>query len=223
MATLGRAPIVLRALALPGVAALRGLYLLVALPVAWVPAGVIVPASLAWLPLMILGVVLPLAAVTVARAGAAIAGWPARAWRGGRGARAERGRGGPRGEQGGAAGSGWPLLVRLRALASDPAVWLTPALAAAGATARLERILAAPLLGQPITSPYGLTTATRGGPNAPAGTDPAAWRDAAYLLLSIPLSALWASPIVALGPPAAVLIAISYRHLPDERISLGSW
>jgi signal transduction histidine kinase len=113
----------------------------------------------------------------------------------------------------------WP-----RAWASMPGVWFAPALAVARAAAGLERSLAGAVLGVAIPSPYPadgehLTSLSRFLGRA---ADPAARRDAAYVLPAVPLGAFWTLLALALSLVPVLLVVLPPFLYPDDRIALGS-
>jgi len=113
----------------------------------------------------------------------------------------------------------WP-----RAWAGMPGVWFAPALAVARAAAGLERSLAGAVLGVRIPSPYpadGEHLTSLSGFLVRAA-DPAARRDAAYVLLAVPLGVLATLLAFALSLVPALLVVLPPFLYPDDRIGLGS-
>jgi signal transduction histidine kinase len=171
----------------------RAGYLLAALPIGWGFTAAMVLTLVPWALLLLL-VLLPLAVLTVADAAAAAA------------------RRQPPG----------PLLVRLGAVAANPAAWLAPALAVGSAGAAVERALAGVVLRTRIPDPHeggkGAQAPSAWLTGAPA--DPATWQNAAYLALLAPLSIAWAA--APLGLPVAVfLLTWPAWADPQEQLALG--
>ncbi len=113
----------------------------------------------------------------------------------------------------------WP-----RAWAGLPGVWFAPALAVARAAAGLERSLAGAVLGVAVPSPYPadgehVTSLSRFLARA---ADPAARRDAAYVLLAVPLGVLATLLALALSLVPALLVVLPPFLYPGDRIALGS-
>jgi signal transduction histidine kinase len=115
-----------------------------------------------------------------------------------------------------------PLLIRLGAVAANPAAWLAPALAVGSAGAAVERALAGVVLRTRIPDPYeggkGAQAPSAWLTGAPAV--PATWQNAAYLALLAPLSIAWAA--APLGLPVAVfLLTWPAWADPQEQLALG--
>ncbi|HEX6676874.1 MAG TPA: sensor domain-containing protein [Actinomycetes bacterium] len=182
----------------------RTLYLLVAGPVALAAALAMAATVVPWLLFAAIAFGVP----ALPRAGAG----PERRTAPGR-SRAERH------ERPGAWEPVWP-----RAWARMPGVWFAPALAVAWAAAGLERSLAGAVLGIGIPGPYPadgahLTSLSRFLAGA---ADPAARRDAAYVLLAVPLGVLATLLALALSLVPALLVVLLPFLYPDDRIALGS-
>jgi hypothetical protein len=111
----------------------RAGYLVAALPIGWGFTAAMVLTLVPWALLLILVVLLPLAALTMVAAAAAATRRPARTSAGTAPPATARPPPGP-------------LLVRLGAVAANPAAWLAPTLAVGSAGAAVERALAGVVL-----------------------------------------------------------------------------
>jgi signal transduction histidine kinase len=182
----------------------RTLYLLVAGPIALAAALAMAVTVVPWLVFAAIALGVP----ALPRSGTRSGTGPARRPRAGR----------PR-ERAGVWAPVWP-----RAWAGMPGIWFAPALAVARAGAGLERSLAGTVLGAAIPSPYlvaGEHLTSLSGFLVRAA-DPAARRDAAYVLLAVPLGAVWTLLGLALSLVPALLVVLPPFLYPDDRIALGS-
>jgi signal transduction histidine kinase len=187
----------------------RAGYLVAAVPIGWGFTAAMVLTLVPWALLLVLVVLLPLAALTVVDAAAAATRRRARTSAGTAPPAAARQPPGP-------------PLVRLGAVAANPAAWLAPALAVGSAGTAVERALAGVVLRTRIPDPYesgeGAQAPSAWLTGAPA--DPATWRDAAYLALLAPLSIAWAAAPLAL-PVAVFLLTWPAWADPQEQLALG--
>src|SRR6266511_2570770 len=182
----------------------RTLYLLVAGPIALAAALAMAVTVVPWLVFAAIALGVP----ALPRSGTRSGTGPARRPLPGR----------PR-ERAGVWAPVWP-----RTWAGMPGIWFAPALAVARAGAGLERSLAGTVLGAAIPSPYlvaGEHLTSLSGFLVRAA-DPAARRDAAYVLLAVPLGAVWTLLGLALSLVPALLVVLPPFLYPDDRIALGS-
>jgi signal transduction histidine kinase len=182
----------------------RTLYLLVAGPIALAAALAMAVTVVPWLVFAAIALGVP----ALPRSGTRSGTGPARRPLPGR----------PR-ERAGVWAPVWP-----RTWAGMPGIWFAPALAVARAGAGLERSLAGTVLGAAIPSPYlvaGEYLTSLSGFLVRAA-DPAARRDAAYVLLAVPLGAVWTLLGLALWLVPALLVVLPPFLYPDDRIALGS-
>jgi signal transduction histidine kinase len=185
----------------------RAGYLLAALPIGWGVTAAMALTLVPWALLVVLLVLLPLAALT---APGAVVGTARRR---------------ARTNAGTVPTAAWPpgrALVRLRAVAANPAAWLAPALAVGSAGAAAERALAGAVLGARIPDPRQPRQSERTPPAWLAGApaDPATWQDAAYLLLLVPLGIVWAAAPFALCVAVFLLTWPGWAE-PQEQLALG--